>query len=557
MRNYNLMILFITFFSGVLTAQTAPNEQLPDFDTINERNTEMFRFAAPDTEKLITEDMKNQQNGYSKTRYAVLVDVKKTLQNAGKWSKTADNKRIWRLSVESEKAEALRICFDELFIPPTAKLYVYSYDRKTVLGAFTRSDCRQDGKFAIAYIPGEHIVIEYHEPFSVKGKTRLSIDRIGYAYKNSKEYRKRGFGSANYCEVNINCAEGNGFQNVKNAVVRWTSNDGVYEYWCTGVLINNTANDFRPYILSAEHNICDNQGNLFDLTYSAYYVFDFHYEANNCENPDSESEIYYKTMIGADYRASSHDGGGDSGSDMLLLELYSNIPDSYEPYFAGWNRGDVVSEWAVCIHHPSGDVKKISRSGMTVSGSFEGITPDTHWKTSWEETQNGRGVTEPGSSGSPLFNKYGEVVGTLTGGSSTCYGNYNGDYFGKFSYHWNSNGDSIHYQLSHWLDPADNQPLILPGIDYSYQSMNKKYDKETQCHVFPNPAFKSITVSSKKSFSYLQITDISGRKVYEKHFSAMQYEYNLTVQNLLSGLYFISISDKKQFFGKIKFLKIN
>ena len=38
----------------------------------------------------------------------------------------------------------------------------------------------------------------------------------------------------------------------------------------------------------------------------------------------------------------------------------------------------------------------------------------------FEQTANGHAVTEGGSSGSPLFNQNKQIVGTLSGGSSSC-----------------------------------------------------------------------------------------------------------------------------------------
>ena len=77
----------------------------------------------------------------------------------------------------------------------------------------------------------------------------------------------------------------------------------------------------------------------------------------------------------------------------------------------------------------------------------------SHWRVAdWED-----GTTEPGSSGSPLFDADHRIVGQLHGGEASCSYNVN-DYYGKFSTSWN-NG------LSGWLDPNNTGTLVLDGID--------------------------------------------------------------------------------------------
>ena len=53
--------------------------------------------------------------------------------------------------------------------------------------------------------------------------------------------------------VNINCEEGEAWQTEKNGVCQMTLPIGNYIYICSGALVNNTAEDLKPYILSALH----------------------------------------------------------------------------------------------------------------------------------------------------------------------------------------------------------------------------------------------------------------------------------------------------------------
>lgn len=164
-------------------------------------------------------------------------------------------------------------------------------------------------------------------------------------------------------------------------------------------------------------------------------------------------------MTGCAKRADSGDGGGNSGSDYMLLELNSNPPAGYNVYYNGWNRQNVGSPSGASIHHPAGGRKKISTYTQQLTTTGWGIS-NTHWRVVWAATVNGHGVTEGGSSGSPIFNNSGLIVGTLTGGSSFCSSPNSPDQYGKMSYHWSSNpGDN----LSTWLDPVNSGVTSLAG----------------------------------------------------------------------------------------------
>ncbi len=78
---------------------------------------------------------------------------------------------------------------------------------------------------------------------------------------------------------------------------------------------------------------------------------------------------------------------------------------------------------------------------------------DTHWELNSVATTDGFGVTEPGSSGSPLYEPSGLIVGHLTGGVSQCGGPEGPDLYGKIAFDWTSNGVTPDRQLQPWLDP--------------------------------------------------------------------------------------------------------
>ena len=91
---------------------------------------------------------------------------------------------------------------------------------------------------------------------------------------------------------------------------------------------------------------------------------------------------------------------------IFFVELNSD-PD-FNPYFSGWNRSNIAASSGVSIHHPSGDIMKISliqtHFRQQVVLDLETITT-THWRVFWSETPNGRGVTKEDLQVHPFLTK--------------------------------------------------------------------------------------------------------------------------------------------------------
>ncbi len=391
-------------------------------------------------------------------RFAEPVQVRLDPETSGEWETSQDGTRIWRLGIRYKNARSLGVIFNGFRLEKGEKVFVYDPSGHRVLGAFTSDNNKPWGTLALVPLPGDELVIEYQVPAGRKNHGTLSVGQISIGFRDI--YRAPGkskddfFGNAGACNVDINCDAGADWQVEKNAVVRVFVNNNTL---CSGVLMNTALNDATPYLLTAGHCIKDSSD-------AANAVFVFQYESPYCHGPDGSVE---KSMSGATLKATT------GNLDFTLVQLTQVPPFTYNPYFAGWDNRNTPPSSSVCIHHPGGDVKKISiDQDAAVSSDYDVYDKDSFWKIlQWDV-----GTTEGGSSGAPLFDASHRVVGTLSGGDAHC-GNSINDYFQKLSYVWSTYPEDTS-QLKKWLDPKDFQFALWNGYD-PYTTARKSCDTLT------------------------------------------------------------------------------
>ena len=490
----------------------------------------------PATDGLLQEDALNPRP----YRFAVNIPVEAGIDHSGHWIKTSDGSNVWRLNVQSPGALAMTLYFDRFNLPEGGKLFVYNPQRTQVIGAFTSMNNNNLSTFATALIYGDHLTLEYNAPEGIS-VPEIHIAEVAYAYRGVTDYssRKIDFGGSGPCEVNVNCPEGSNWQMEKRSVTRITVKRGGSSLWCTGSLIKNVRNDRKPYILTADH--CGNKSSVTDLS---QWIFYFNYEGAGCPDPTTEPPL--KSITGATLVA--HGGNeASTGSDFFLVLLKSAIPDSYNVSFNGWSRETAQpSPSGTTIHHPQGDIKKISTYTTPLQPAhWSGNPALAHWRVTWTGTPSGHGTTEGGSSGSPLFDNYGRLVGTLTGGDSGCDSAALNlpDYYGMFSYSWDKNGtDSVNI-LKCWLDPDNTGVMTLNGNGLPVgEPVENEWVK-----IFPNPVKDQLNIISSSvagTSLHLTIYDIWGKLCRKYDWNASQDQQVLIdLSELAAGMYTVSISD--------------
>lgn len=457
-----LIILFIIVINANMFAQISTNEKPYSFGITAKHwnDTKTVVMPALDMAKIEAEDHEDEEYDMP-PRFGYPHKVNYDLNNSGTWYELPNGDKIWQLNVVCPNALSVNFCYDKFWIPEGGKFFVYSKDKKHTIGAFTSVNNKGDREnvqgFATGLVYGDDVVLEYYQPKNVTNDAIISIDFIVHGYRYI-QLGQRNMGNAASCMVNINCEEGQNWQNEKIAVAMIL----VYGYrYCSGSLINTTDLGQTPFFLTANHCISD-YGDAAGNSNLYYYSFYWNYEAPGCVNPSLEPT--HVSTSGATIVANN------SYSDFALLRL-SEDPQylsNFTPYYLGWDHSGESGNSGVCIHHPRGDVKKISTvdSVPPISTDWNGINYDSHWSVGWKSTLNGHGMTQGGSSGSPLFNAAHRVIGQLHGSNCRDCTNPNGrSKYGKFDVSWTgNNNDSMQRRMNCWLDSLNTGVQTMEAL---------------------------------------------------------------------------------------------
>jgi hypothetical protein len=475
----------------------------------------VYSVKSADTDKLLSED-KEFPSPY---RYAVFEDCQIDLKEEALKTGLQDyNGNMWRYEILAEGFYSVQVFFNRFVLPPGASVYIYNSDYSTVYGAFTEKNNNADSSLMIAVFEGKKVIVEYFESNDAPFSGQLSIGSVGKGYK---PFYNGEFSEDEEGYIGINCPEGEDWQNQKHGVCKITFQEDNFGYTCSGSFINNTRNDGTPYFLTAFH--CINT-NITAATVVAY----FNYEQTNCNGPLKPET---QTLSGATLKSAGYE------SDYSLL-LFDNIPpDSYQPFFAGWDVSNQPVSSTVGIHHPNGLRKKISidkDAPVTYDRAIswdegEPSPKNTHWQLTFDE-----GKTFGGSSGSPLFDQNKRIIGQLHGGDPED------EYYGKLSHSW-SNKSTGRYILSYYLDPDNTGAKTLDAYSPSGNLPDPQYHteyttvcKETPFQLVGFSAFEPISWQwdfEPATITYHNSTSSSSKEPFVSFDANGNYSVSLTATN--------------------------
>lgn len=489
----------------------------------NENDFIWFKAPSVQNEKYSRQQAADSENYLKPLRFAHSFYVAFSPENNGTWV-TQDNYKIWKLGIESTDAYSINLIFKKFLLPPGARLFIYNPDRSEIVGAYTENSNTKSGILPTQPVSGDKIIVQYEELIgsSFSGQfeiSKISHDFIGVTLKNG-DLRRPMNETADYCNVDISCEDGLKSGETRNSVCRIFI-DG--DELCTGVLLNNTANNSKPYVLTAGHCI--------ENSYQAQVsLFLFNYESPYCGSIDGDNK---HSISGSTLRANF------DSLDFSLVELSVQPPNYYRPYYAGWDASGFVASNTYTVHHPMGDIKKIAIDNEApVSATY---SKDFVSLSFWKVNKWDIGVTEIGSSGGPLFNENYQVIGSLTGGAASCSDPRN-DYFEKMSKSWTYKSTASK-QLKYWLDPANTGEKKISGYN--------PYFGELKCGVYTNFTVSDTTQLKRISptvptSGYLTGTNREGYTEFAEKFTGLK-SCNLNGVSMgIAKLYIANIANDVQ-----------
>lgn len=388
-------------------------------------------------------------------QFAVPASLPLTLDD-GTWEPLDDGSWSWRTRIYSAGAKTLNLHFSQFSLPEGASLMLYDPTGAAIAGPYTKDSQTSDGQLWTSVVNGETVIAEVRTPASVKDQVKLQVGEVNHGYRNLAESGVGQFGKSGSCEINVICPQGSPYQSNQARALALITISG--QYLCSGQLINNVRKDNTPYFLTAYH--CGVTSST-----ASSVVFYWNYQSSACTPSDEPSTN--QSQSGSTFVA------GDATSDFTLIKTASQPSSSFKLYLAGWNAGSAAPQSGGVIHHPEGDVTKVSlfsspatkQDGATLclDSVLNAVCANSRKVNVWQ-VRYSQGVTEGGSSGSALYDQNGLIVGQLSGGSTSCSADPSktSDIFGRLNAAWTANSSSDG-QLKANLDPDDTGTLSLSG----------------------------------------------------------------------------------------------
>lgn len=454
---HTLLFAFLLFPFTLLIAQQFPTKdqwEHPLFGRIPRVNMPVQNNAA-----LQEEELNLRQMGRA-PQFAKAIEVDYNPANSGVWAETDPGTSRWRLSVRSAGAYSLNLGFTNFYLPTGAELFLINGKTAEKAGPFRSADNEDHAEFWSPIIESEEIILEVTLPTRQKSDLDLQLSYVNHDFMNLRGVR------SSECHIDILCGQNNGYPQIENfrdvaqAVglisIRGTS-------ICTGYLVNNGKEDCKPYFVTARH--C--QSRTSDAPSLVVY---WNFQNSFCRQPGTTANASTGDGAFTIFNTGMVQRATNANSDFTLLELDDPVVPDANAYFAGWNATmQTPRDGVVTIHQAGSEEKRFSYSGRsTYLGNWGASTQVANGShliiPRWDI-----GSTEDGSSGAPVFNQKGQVLGQLHGGTALC-GNTGYDSFGTIDASWDA-GTSQTSRLREWLDPDRSSLTEMPGR-WQYQCGN-------------------------------------------------------------------------------------
>lgn len=497
------MILFLFNCTSAFSQLSQGGDPLPSSMLRSATSGFFVDMESFDAQRMIREDsVRSKLKGAARFAKKFYTDISPV--NSGVRFTLADGTKVWQCGIRSQGAYSLNLLFTRYYLPKGARLFIYNSDRTSKIGAFTELNNNEHMQLPTAPVYGDEIIVEYQEPADAEFSGLLTIGEVNHDYRGlTLRSRPGALASTATCHRDVACFPA--YADVAQATTLLIINGNEY---CTGCLVNNAEQDGTPYLLSAAHCFL-NEGTTTSARKAQNTVIFFNYQNPSCSSVVVGSEDY--SLASANLLLF------EQSLDVALLRLAQAPPVYYRPYYAGFNAGYPASPPYFSVHHPMGKTKKIAieRHKLSLTSLVDSGLPylfeyGIHWRIpSWEE-----GVTEGGSSGSPLFDSNKNLIGALTGGASDCESPAD-DYYYSLAKVWSFYSDPLR-QLKHWLDPKNRGISQIDGFD-PYAATSCRRISNVGANEVPEISYlRSPETGPVFSKNSLQVSEIAERYITKK-----------------------------------------
>ena len=364
-------------------------------------------FPTLDVKSIHDQEVANEKKGEA-PRFAIPHAVSIGPMKSQNWEKSTQG-YTWTHRVTTPNAVSLNFGFSSFNLPEGAELNIFSADRTQFIRPFTSADNNVNGQLWTPVIMSDDVIIELTVPANAVEEVKLELTQVGQGFRTFGQSTLKS-GS---CNIDVACSDSQGWEAEVNSVGVISTGGSSF---CTGFMVNNTNNDKTPFFMTAAH--C----RITASTAPSLVVY-WNYQTSKCGGARDGKMT--------DFQSGSVHLATNAKSDSTLVKMNTAPQPEWNVNFAGWDATAAIGTSAVGIHHPNVDEKSISfENDQTVLASYGGESSpgdSTHVRIiDWD-----KGTTEPGSSGSPLFDANHRVIGQLHGGGAAC-GNNLSDYYGRF-----------------------------------------------------------------------------------------------------------------------------
>jgi lysyl endopeptidase len=466
-------IALVVLFGGLLTqsslAQLSFGGAPPSWE-MNEKalgTVPTLTVPAQDNERLLEQANRNPVG--KGVQFGQPVALVAKANQVGVWKTLADGTLLWRLRLSSPSAIHLSVFFSQFSLPKGAAFFAYTDDHQYSSGAITELSNQPDGRLYLTPLPDEAIILELAVRPESRDQVKIEVAHVVHGFRALPLAARRlqSFATSGGCHIDAACSTAAVHSDQSRSVGVILSSSGA---GCTGALINNTAQDGRPLFLTADHCFDGNQGT---------YAVLFNYNATSCSGSEgiTTQGIGGASLLSRTRTSLAQDPPFET--DFMLFELFRRPPASFNAFYAGWNRATTAAgiSSTYCFSHPCGDVKKYAfTSSAPVLRGLNSLGNPVSGNKYWEVDWAGNTATEPGSSGSPLFDPQGRIIGQLFGGLSYCAGpstcrndgatDYipGPDWYGAVGQSW-TGGGTASTRLRDYLDPSSTNVSTLTGAN--------------------------------------------------------------------------------------------